>query len=80
MAQAVTYINNHEEYDRFIIFSDDESSTTPADPKALGFSINVATSTLGVAYGGWNKINGFSEGVLAYMAEYEKQLARISKA
>jgi hypothetical protein len=72
LQQAVSYINKKEEYDRFIIFSDDESSTSPENPKALGFSINIASSSLGVAYDNWCKISGFSENVLTYITEYEK--------
>lgn len=74
LEQAISYINNNEEYDRIIVFTDDESATTPPSPTGLGYAINVASGERGVTYGNWIHINGFSEGTLAYISEYEKQL------
>ncbi len=77
LSQAVEYINRAEDYTRLIVFTDDESSTTPPPPKALGYGINVASGSCGVTYDSYVHINGFSEGTLFYVTEYEKQLARL---
>ncbi|QIG71398.1 TROVE domain-containing protein [Rhizobium phage RHph_TM30] len=72
LQQAVSYINNTVEYDRMIIFTDDESSTVPPAPRDLSYSINVSTGNYGVTYGDYVHINGFSEGVIGYVTEYDK--------
>jgi hypothetical protein len=80
LAQAVDYINKNERYDRLIIFGDEESATTPQAPisGALGYSINIASGSYGVGYGQWHNISGFSENVLHYIAEYEKQILHLT--
>jgi hypothetical protein len=80
LAQAVNHINKNELYNRLIIFHDDESATTPQSPipTARGYSINVASGNNGVTYGEYNHISGFSENVLYYIAEYEKQILHVT--
>jgi len=72
IAQAVDYINSNEKYDRIIMFTDEQSSTSPPAPKTRGYVINVANYQNGVGYGDWVHINGFSEATLAYIREYER--------
>lgn len=78
IAQAVNHVNINEQYDRLIIFSDEQSSTTPRMPNegTLGYSINVATNDCGIGYGSFCHINGFSEAILNYIAAYEEQLKK----
>ena len=73
IAQAVQYVNSNIKYDRLVMFTDEESSTVPPAPLNKGYVINVSSSQNGVGYGPWTHINGFSEGTLAYISEYEKE-------
>jgi hypothetical protein len=78
LAQAVSYINTNETYNRLIIFHDDESATTPPPSVSRGYSVNVASGSSGVTYGDYLHVNGFSENVLHYIAEYEKQILHLA--
>lgn len=59
--------------DRLIVISDEESHDPVPDPLAKhSYMINVASSKNGVGYGKWTHIDGFSEGVLRFIAEVER--------
>ena len=60
------------DYDRLIIFTDEQSHDSLPNPKGKGYVINVATNSNGVGYGAWNHIDGFSEACLDYIIESEK--------
>ena len=47
-------------------------STCPA-PKGRGYMVNVASNRNGVGYGAWTHVDGFSERVLTFIAECERQ-------
>ena len=51
-----------------------EQSTNKScpDPVGLGYMINVASAQRGVGYGKWTHIDGFSESVLKFINECEK--------
>jgi 60 kDa SS-A/Ro ribonucleoprotein len=60
-------------YDRIIVITDEQSHqtiTAPASKKA--YFINVATYQNGIGYGKWTHIDGWSEAVLQYIVEAEK--------
>ncbi len=60
-------------YDRIIVITDEESQDAVPGPLAATrpYMLNVATYKNGVGYGQWNKIDGFSEAVIRYIAEAE---------
>ena len=44
----------------------------PAPNVKKAYMINVASAQNGVGYGAWTHLDGFSENVLRWMAEFEK--------
>lgn len=60
-------------YDRIIIFTDEQSSDRPTAPTGKGYIINVAAYQNGVNHGAWTQVSGFSEAVIDYIRESEKQ-------
>jgi 60 kDa SS-A/Ro ribonucleoprotein len=61
-------------YDRLIVFTDEQSADYVPNPKGLGYMINVATYKNGVgSKSAWHKIDGFSEAIVSYIVELEKQ-------
>jgi hypothetical protein len=73
LGQAVKLVNDNIGYDRLIVITDEQTADSVPAPKGKGYMINVATNKNGVGYGSWVKINGFSESVVRYIAEVEKQ-------
>lgn len=67
----------HPRYDRLVVITDEQSHDRVAAPRGRGYVINVANARNGVGYGdgagGWTHIDGFSEAVVEYIAELEKQ-------
>jgi hypothetical protein len=69
---AVRHILTHVEHDRLIVITDEQSCTPVPDPIVENsYMINVASSKNGVGYGKWKHIDGFSEGIIRYIAETE---------
>lgn len=73
LAQAVAAINTQVPHDRLIVITDEQATTgrVPAPVCPRAYLINVASYKNGVGYGPWTHIDGFSEGVLRYIAEIE---------
>lgn len=70
---AVNKINKIP-HDRLIVITDEQSHTTVPDPKCKNaYMINVASNRNGVGYGKWTHIDGFSESVIKYINEFEKE-------
>lgn len=66
---------NTQGYDRIILITDEQSRTPIANPLTdKGYVINVASYQNGIGYGKWNHIDGFSETVIDWVREFEKQL------
>lgn len=62
-------------HDRLIVITDEESNDPVPDPVAKkAYMINVASSRNGVGYGKWTHIDGFSEAVLRYISEHERNM------
>lgn len=60
--------------DRLIVFTDEQSSTAPtAVSSSKNYIINVGSYKNGINDYEWLTITGFSEAVLDYLLEYEKQ-------
>jgi hypothetical protein len=58
-------------YDRLVVITDEQAHDTVSDPAGRGYMINVAGNRNGVGYGRWTHIEGFSEAVVEYIAEFE---------
>jgi len=58
--------------DRLIVFTDEQSADHVLAPKAKATMVNVASYQHGVGHGFWTRVNGFSEAVVAWIAESEK--------
>jgi len=65
---------NQINHDRLIVFTDEQSADNVPDPVAKkSYMVNVAANKNGVGYGKWIHIDGFSEAVVDYILEYEKE-------
>jgi hypothetical protein len=62
-----------KQYDRLIIFTDEQSHDKVPDPQSRGYMVNVGSYQHGVGYGKWMHIDGFSESIIDYIREYEKE-------
>lgn len=63
------------DYDRLIVITDEQSHDRVPDPiKGVNYMINVANNKNGVGYGKWVHIDGFSEAVVEWIRQYEKEL------
>lgn len=75
MGAAVTWINQHVDYDRIIVITDEQSHDEVPGPKGTGFVINVAMHKPGVGYGPWQHIDGWSDRVLDFVRAVESDRA-----
>jgi hypothetical protein len=71
LGQAVTSANTHYDYDRLIVFTDEQSHDVVPDPKGKGYVVNVASNKNGIGYGKWTHIDGFSEAIFDWIREEE---------
>lgn len=69
---AVRKVMDDIPYNRLIVISDEQSSTSVPDPKGLAYMLNVASYKNGIGYGPWIHIDGFSEACVDYIQEYER--------
>jgi hypothetical protein len=68
---AVSHVNAAR-LDRLVVITDEQSQDAVPDPVALrAYMINVASNQHGVGYGTWTHIDGWSEGVIRYIAAIE---------
>ena len=73
LRSAVLYANSLP-HDRLIVITDEQSRTPVPDPLVKkAYMINVASNRNGVGYGSWVHIDGFSESVIRYIQEMERQ-------
>jgi hypothetical protein len=75
LGNAVTQLNEMA-YDRLIVVTDEQTHDAVPSPNGRGYVINVASNQNGVGYGPWVHIDGWSDSVVRYIAEYERQEAR----
>lgn len=57
---------------RLIVITDEQSRTPVENPKGPGYMVNVGTYQHGIGYGAWTHIDGWSEQVIRYIGETEK--------
>ena len=61
-------------HDRIIVFTDEQSHDRPGKPACeRGYIVNVAAYKNGVNHDSWTTISGFSEAVIDYIRESEKE-------
>lgn len=82
--QVMRYLEpKHPDVDRVIVITDEQDcgvnhDDSPLNAPAFGkrnYLINVASARNGVGYGKWVHLDGFSEQVLRYITEYEREFA-----
>lgn len=74
LREAVIHANSLRHY-RLIVITDEQARQAPPNPVAKhAYMINVASYRNGVGYGnGWTHLDGFSENILKYIYEIEKE-------
>lgn len=61
-------------FNRFIVLTDEQSNDEVGSPGCdKAYMINVAAFKNGVGYGKWTKIDGWSEAVIDYIIQSEKE-------
>jgi hypothetical protein len=76
LGAALEAINRQVAYNRIIVITDEQSQDRVGSPSGgRGYMINVASNEHGVGYGSWVHLDGFSEAVIRYISEYEKEMA-----
>lgn len=76
LAEAVTLANQFKA-DRIVVITDEQATDghVPAPAAPLAYLVNVAPYQHGVNFGGrWTQVNGFSEGILRWMAAIESDV------
>jgi hypothetical protein len=74
LGAAVRHVNKLP-HDRLIVVTDEQSQTRVPDPVAKrAYMVNVASNRHGIGYGRWTHIDGFSESVLRFIAEVERDV------
>jgi hypothetical protein len=70
---ALRTISKAEDYDRIIIFTDEQTNDVLGAPKndAVGYIVNVASNRYGIGYERFVKIDGFSEQVIRFIQTVE---------
>jgi hypothetical protein len=73
IGKAVDFANKRG-YNRLIVITDEQSDTLVGKPLpgTKGYMINVANYKNGIGSGVWNRIDGWSEAVVDYIVESEK--------
>lgn len=81
LKQCMDFVHASEiSADRTIVFTDEQDCDLKCNPEtadAFGkrnYLVNVASFKNGIGYGKWTHIDGFSEAVIDYIRENEKQL------
>jgi 60 kDa SS-A/Ro ribonucleoprotein len=70
---AVAYANTMK-HDRLIVVTDEQAQYKVPDPMAKhAYVVNVASARNGIGYGAWVHVDGFSENVLRWIHEYERE-------
>lgn len=74
LAAAVQAVNRQVPHDRLIVITDEQATDgrVPDPVCDNAYMVNVASYKNGVGYGKWKHIDGFSEGILKWIAEVER--------
>lgn len=73
--QAAILLAASKGYDRIIVLTDEQSATNVGNPLigTKGYMLNVAAYQNGVGGTGWARVDGWSEAVVDYIREVERQ-------
>ena len=71
LGTSVSEINQQTNYDRMVVFTDEQSTDIPPKPLGKGYIINVASYQNGINHKQWLEITGFSERVFDFIQEVE---------
>ncbi len=63
----------YPECDRIIVVTDEQSADRPPHPQGHGYIVNVGGYQNGIGYGPWVTIDGWSEAIIDYIREFEKE-------
>jgi hypothetical protein len=72
LGEAIRILSK-EKLDRLIVITDEQSHDQVPNPATRGYMINVAANQHGVGYGPWVHIDGWSERVLDFIQEFERE-------
>ncbi len=72
--QAIEYRGQDLHPDRLIIITDEQSCDVIPDPEGRAYMINVGSNKNGVGYGSYHHIDGWSEAVIDYIREFEREV------
>lgn len=72
-AAVATVVEREKELARIIIITDEQAhDNIPEPPHGVkGYIVNVSTNKNGIGYGPWTHVDGFSEGLISYIAANE---------
>jgi len=73
LGQAIKTVDDNRTYNRMIVITDEQSHDKVSDSKGKGYVINVASNQNGVGYGKWLHVDGFSESIINYIQEFERE-------
>lgn len=74
LGSALQQIKSGHGAERLIVITDEQSSDTVGSPKAKNnYMLNVASYQNGVGYGNWNRVDGWSEAIVNYIVQLEKE-------
>lgn len=78
LGKAIEALNANVKCDRLIVITDEQShDSVPASIAERAYMVNVASAKNGVGYGPWLHIDGFSEAVLRFIHEIERDASRV---
>lgn len=74
LGQAIRRVEEdcRESYDRLVVITDEQSHDAVRAPRGRGYVVNVASNRNGVGYNEWTHIDGWSEAVVDFIAELER--------
>lgn len=78
LGAAVTVMNAIP-HDRLIVLTDEQSHDPVPNPVGRGYMVNVASNKNGVGYGPWVHVDGWSESVVRFIAESEREVTALQR-
>lgn len=75
MGDAIEKLNKLENYDKLIVFSDEQTAQKVPNPKCENaYMVNVSNNQNGVSYrGNWHHLDGFSEAIFDYIQAIDNE-------
>jgi 60 kDa SS-A/Ro ribonucleoprotein len=78
LGRAVTYLHRELIMDRLVVITDEQSHDHVPQPQGgPAYMINIASNQNGVGYSHWTHIDGFSENVIRFMHEFERDAKEV---